>query len=293
MYTCLFLSGFFLLISGPILAQESPTVANSATASKWGQDKEQIASRLERTATLLETSSGAIKIQESSSSEAKALLDEARAIMKKARSSYESGNYEESSKLMGEATQKMFTGVRLADGGQSNKVKNENDFERRLQSVEVLLDAHRRISKEKGLKDESKPIESLMLQAKELASKGNVQDGRVKLDEAYVTAKLGIEKMRRGDTLVRTLNFASKEEEYHYELDRNDTHQMLIKMLLDSKGDSVRSMAAPLVAKATELRTQAEAQANHKEFEKAIATLEESTAELVRAIRGAGIYIPG
>ena len=39
--------------------------------------------------------------------------------------------------------------------------------------------------------------------------------------------------MRSGDTLVRSLNFASKEEEYRYEIDRNDTHQMLIKVLVE------------------------------------------------------------
>jgi hypothetical protein len=41
------------------------------------------------------------------------------------------------------------------------------------------------------------------------------------------------------------------------------------------------------------LRKTAEEQAAKREFDAAVKTLEESTRELVRAIRAAGVYIPG
>jgi hypothetical protein len=47
------------------------------------------------------------------------------------------------------------------------------------------------------------------------------------------------------------------------------------------------------VAKAKELRTQAEAAAAKRDHAQAVKLLEDSTVELVRAIRNAGIYIPG
>jgi len=101
--------------------------------------------------------------------------------------------------------------------------------------------------------------------------------------------------VRQGDTLVRSLNFASKEEEYVYELDRNDTHQMLIKVLLDEKrgSGSIDGMLKGYVDKAQALRGQAQSAAQRKDWTDGIRLLEESTAELVRAIRNAGIYIPG
>jgi hypothetical protein len=47
------------------------------------------------------------------------------------------------------------------------------------------------------------------------------------------------------------------------------------------------------VTESDELREQAEGYAGNKEYETAIDTMEESTRELVRAIRSAGVYIPG
>jgi hypothetical protein len=94
---------------------------------------------------------------------------------------------------------------------------------------------------------------------------------------------------------VRSLNFATKEEEYHYEVDRNDTHRMLVQMLLKDKrgGAAVDSMVEQSVTAAAQLRTQADEQASRRDHETAVKTLEQSTRELVKAIRGAGVYIPG
>jgi hypothetical protein len=45
--------------------------------------------------------------------------------------------------------------------------------------------------------------------------------------------------------------------------------------------------------KAEELRQQGEKEASNGNFEKAIKILEESTQQIIRAIRMAGIFIPG
>ena len=47
------------------------------------------------------------------------------------------------------------------------------------------------------------------------------------------------------------------------------------------------------VAAAAKLRAQAEEEASRRDHETAVRTLEQSTRELVKAIRGAGVYIPG
>ena len=98
-----------------------------------------------------------------------------------------------------------------------------------------------------------------------------------------------------GLIILGFLPFANKEEEYRYEIDRNDTHRMLVQVLLKDKrgGDAIDVMVDQAVAAAATLRTQAEAQASRREHEAAVKTLEESTRELVQAIRSAGVYIPG
>jgi len=70
---------------------------------------------------------------------------------------------------------------------------------------------------------------------------------------------------------------------------------MLLKVLLDDKmkNERIRESVDVHVAKSDELREQAVTQADNKDFETAIETLEKSTKELVMAIRSAGIYIPG
>ena len=79
------------------------------------------------------------------------------------------------------------------------------------------------------------------------------------------------------------------------ELDRNETHRMLIKVLLAEKmaNSPMQATAEKFIGKAEDLRSQAESAAAGEEFEQAISLLEQSTKELIRAIRSAGIYIPG
>jgi hypothetical protein len=49
----------------------------------------------------------------------------------------------------------------------------------------------------------------------------------------------------------------------------------------------------PLLDKAAGLRKDAEAQAQRGDHDGAIKTLEDSTRELIKAVRAGGIYVPG
>ena len=55
----------------------------------------------------------------------------------------------------------------------------------------------------------------------------------------------------------------------------------------------MRGTAETFINKAVVLREDAESAAGKKKYEEAIELLEESTKELIRAIRSAGVYIPG
>jgi hypothetical protein len=174
--------------------------------------------------------------------------------------------------------------------------KLENDYKARLESVNALLAAYKRVANEKGsgakgVAETVAQVEKGVAAAAQLAQANKFREGRAELDRAYLVAKAGISGLRSGDTLIRSLNFASKEEEYHYEIDRNNTHQMLIEVLLSEK--KADSMVQGFLAKAKDFRSQAEAAAGKQDYATGVKLLEDSTAELVRAIRSAGIYIPG
>jgi len=282
-------------------AADAPAAAETAASRpRTPETREQLERRLESVGTLIEKSSGAKQVEASGVVQAQAQRTKAGELRKQAEEAFRKGDYPAASALLDNAAKAMFDSVRLAAPEQVTGEKNKRDFNNRLESVKALLSAQKRISAEKKLgskgADTTAKIEAQVREAEGLAAAGKVDEGRVVLDKVYVTTKASIESMRDGDTLVRSLNFASKEEEYHYEVDRNDTHKMLVKVLLEEKRASnpnLESMVQKYLEQAAVLRANAEGLAAKKDHEGAIKVLEDSTRELVRAIRGAGVYIPG
>jgi tetratricopeptide (TPR) repeat protein len=257
--------------------------------------------RFQKVEKLLEESSAATRIKEGGNSQAQAKREEAKVLLAQARSAFDAGDPEQADQLLQRATTVMLEAVRMVAPDQSMVDKKYRDFDERLESIEALSAAHARIREEKGLTPASESdlyplVERKLAQAKALREQGKPEDGRRILDEAYVAAKVAIEHLRGGDTLVRSLHFATKEEEYRYELDRNDTHHMLVGVLVkegQQASAGVDKLVQQFMAKAKRLRQQAEQQAQKGAYEEAIHSLEQSTKEIVRAIRSAGIYIPG
>lgn len=267
-----------------------------AAQAQVAPDRTQLDRRKTSVETLIERSSAAKQVEASGSAAAQAIREKARAAHRAAVQATDEGDYARAGKLFDEATRSMVQAVREAAPEQLIEQKGRRDYEARLESVKALLAAQKRISSEKSTGAPGDAVtlrvEKLMAQAGQLAAANDLVRARSVLDEAYLAVRGAIGGMREGDTLVRSLHFASKEEEYHYEVDRNDTHRMLVTVLLSDK-PAAAAGTEPLMQRAAQLRLQAEAAAARREFSAAIEFLEESTRELVRAIRGAGVYIPG
>ena len=264
------------------------------------QDREQLERRAQSIGTLIEVSSAAHQIESSGVGAARERRDNARLIHREAVVALSGGDLANAAKLLDQAAREMIAGARLAKPEQVAGEKNKRDFQARLESALALLTAQQRITQEKSAgreaQDATRSIERQIGEAQALAGQSRYEEARPVLDRAYLTARVSIEAMRRGDTLVRSLTFASKREEYDYEIDRNDTHRMLITLLLADRKDAAGAMPASMQVftdKATSLRGQGEAQAKRGDHAGAIKLLEDSTRELVRAIRSGGIYIPG
>lgn len=264
------------------------------------QANDQVERRVQSVATLIEASSAARQIESSGVVAARERRDNARLIHREAAAALARGDAAAANKLLDEAAREMMAGARLAKPEQVTAEKAKRDFDVRMDSARALLAAQQRITQEKGAgreaQDAARSIEQQIGQAQQLAAQNRYDDARPVLDRAYLTARVSIEAMRRGDTLVRSLNFASKREEYDYEIDRNDTHRMLINVLLADRKEGSGAMPPNMqvsVDKAAALRGEAEAQAKRGDHAGAIRLLEDSTRELVRAIRAGGLYIPG
>lgn len=278
-----------IIVSGVVFA--APEKAQTAS----------VKNRLEFVERLIESSSGAKQIDSSNNQSANARREEARELYKQGQDAAKQGKDAKAHEMLDQATKVMFEAVRMAGKQEVVKDIELGRYQDRLDSLNALCDAYDRIRVEKKLgpaKDsELYPlVENRRSHAQTLKDENKLAEARKALDEAYAAAKVAIEHLRGGDTLVRSLNFATKEEEYHYEVDRNDTHKMLVTVLAEQKMKSdpnKRKAVDSFVEKAAQIRTQAEAKAGTGDFDAGVKLLEDSTKELVRAIRSVGIFIPG
>lgn len=270
-------------------------LAAATAASAQAIDRVQLERRIAAVETLLERSSAAKQIEAAGNAQARVHRERAREIHRKAAEAFKAGDLDTASRLLPLASLALFEGVRLAGAETVVADKQRADYDARLESAKSLAAAQRRIALEKkgvaGAAETSKAIDELIAQAEREAGAGDLAKARGTLERAYLVAKASIGSMRGGDTLVRSLDFATKEEEYRYEVDRNDTHLMLLRLLVADSGKAAGMQAAS--AQAQSLRARAERRAGEGAWAEAVGLLEESTKELVRAIRAAGIYIPG
>ncbi len=220
-------------------------------------------------------------------------------LYEKALQKIEAGDQPAASNLLNESAKKMFEAIKLSTPTVMIEEKIIADYGKRKESVRALRDAFNRISDE-NQETESKfkvnqQLDKLVANADLLLNNSEVPEARAEIDKAYHLLKVSIESIRSGQTLVRSLQFDTPKEEYLYEVDRNDTHSMLVGLLIDEKKQSswAKDNISKRVEEADNLRKQAETYASADAYEQAIQLLEQSTKELVRAIRSAGIYIPG
>lgn len=273
----------------------------AATVAADPVNRTDMSARLVYVERLLTESSAARKVDNSSNAEAIEMKAKAQSHFDNARELSEAGDVEAAEAELGQAIRLLTKAAKAANGDGADKVsqKQSDDYQSRRESVTALATAHDRIAKEKGLADMNRALQSKveadLAAADALLSGGQGDEARAALDATYEAVKASLEGLRGGDTLVRELNFETKADEYAYELDRNDTHMMLIEVLLAEKMESspMRASAEKFIGNAEELRSRAEKAADKQQFEDAIGLLEESTKELIRAIRSAGIYIPG
>ncbi len=258
-----------------------------------------VKSRLDNVRRLVSTSSGAQRIADGNNASAKSGQATARAHLDKAEAAYEAGDMATAQRELQLATEAMFGAIREMGTGKAGIEKKHREFDSKAESVDTLLNAVERVAKEKGglkkVEARAAEIRQKAARAQRLERSGKADPARDMLDAAYEEAKVELEKLREGETLVRSLNFASAEEEYHYELDRNDTHQMLLKVLLEDKAKQAgaKKMIDGFVDKSSEFRAKAEREAAGGNHKSAVKNLEEATRYLQRAIRSAGVYIPG
>lgn len=268
---------------------------SGATAAATDDD-DPLAKRLAMVHTLLYDSSAAKQVMNKGTEPA---LAKRREAIRHYETAMSGGDVETRGAQLNQAVALLYEAVALVKNGANGDEKAHRDFANRKSSLDALLAAHARIMDEKG----KSQLHTLLLaeieedadMADSLMAEGKVAEARAHLDKAYEVTMLSVEHARDGETLTRELKFETPRDEYAYELDRNDTHRMLVTVLLKDKleNEATKKRVSGFLEAADQYREAALEHAEAGRFEDAIGALELSTNELVKVIRGAGVYIPG
>lgn len=269
------------------------------TQQQFNITRQQVEKQAEFVKNLTQASSLAKKLDASTDVNVKSIYRAAKELYQNALTYINDDNNYAAAESLFHAKRMMFQAAKLA-GKQEVAQSNDNQiFELRLKSVNALLEAMQRIGDEKKVQEKTQQIKNRaeieIASAREMMRLGEPEKAQKTLDTVYIYVKTAVSELRSGDTLVRSLHFKTKKEEYLYELDRNETHSMLVTLLLAEKmkDPQARARAQKFLDMAEDLKQKAQESAHNGNYEKAVEHFEASTRQIIRAIRSAGLYIPG
>lgn len=280
-------------------------VAAGLASTAAAQDKPRIpvtAANTEQKAKFvnnLVTNSAALRsIEQSGDPEAIATVKTARELLDKANADITAGNFEAANDKLNEIVNQVRTVTQKVSEHSVKGARAKEMLENRKATVKALVDAYERVAREKGagsVTEKKAVVQKYISEADMLSARGDDEGALRLMDQAYAAVSGDVATLRDGDKLVKELKFASAEDEYTYEVDRNDSHFFLLKLTLSEKSPdpSILAQIETQKQQAQQLRTEAEGLAKSKDHVQAVKLLGQSTEVLIRALRMGGAYIPG
>lgn len=252
---------------------------------------EQAVRDIESTRTLIEKSKSAAQIEATRTPESLARREEARALLREAEIASSRGDFAATTRLLTESKKKFFEAVRAANPEGVKSDKARIDYDNRLASVRVLRDALGRLGGARNAAVVAE-VDAAIRDSEALAGRGQHAAALVALDKGYAAVKSANVEQRDHTEQVASKNFANKEEEYRYELGRNDDYAALSQGVLPGLSPQMQPMFKPVVERGDALRKTALEAAANKDWNTAVTMLENSTAEFKKVIRAAGVPVP-
>ena len=171
-------------------------------------------------------------------------------------------------------------------------------YEKKLKSVQGLLAAHKRITDlssdaetERALQ---KKVLPLLAESESDVKQQKYEEAFASLSKAYFLIASSINTQRSGQTLIRSLDFATEKEAYEYEFGRYENYQMLVNMMIDERKAFKRdARTKPFFDEAARYQSQAEDLAKQGQYTKAAELIEKASKSLVNLLRDSGVHIPG
>lgn len=236
------------------------------------------------------------RVIKSENSQAIEQLSQARELLEQAKIQYDDGELQLADENI-TAGLKHMTSV-------SRKIKNNDrvDNARRVlfqelkQHVQSFAEAFERVAKEKNSRlinemlDRNK-LNGIVHRADALYQEGQLALANHELKQAADMVDEALRDARHEDVLLHELDFDSIEDEYNYEIKRNESYLMLINLLQEkhSTSEASRQFVNKIVSSNKQVLEKAEKYAATGNMIGAIRVLEQGTDKLSRALRMTGV----
>ena len=133
-------------------------------------------------------------------------------------------------------------------------------------------------------------VDTLRSEAAALANGGRIVDANRKLGEAYRHAVETLSRLRAGQTVTLSLNFATPADEYRYELQRFESSEILVGLMInEGRADGARTRVDGFLREGRRLHGVAAASADSGDHGDAITAMEEAAAQLNLALQAMGL----
>lgn len=235
------------------------------------------------------------RIMKSSDSSAVEQLSQARLLLEQAQSSYDDDELSLADEKISSGLKKMTTVSRKIKDDDRVENARKQLFHELKQHIEMFSNAFERVVIEKNdtmvdaMLDRNK-IKTIVQRADVLYQEGQLALANHELKQAADIVDVALRDARHKDVLLHELNFDSIEDEYVYEIKRNESYLMLINILQDKKYESEasRQFVNKILSSNEQDVKEAEAKAAKGDKKSAIRILEKSTDKLSRALRMSG-----
>ncbi len=244
---------------------------------------------------ILTRSNRAKEVRASGNDKAIAILRAASEHCEMAKSLLDEGEFDKSNLEIQKSFQNISVAFRMVvDKKKETEVAREQ-YDLLYSRVKNFSDLFNQLpaDKIKGILDADK-LNMLIKKAESIDQKNQPKQALVPLSEAADMLEQALSDARKDETVIYALEFLTPEDEYNYELQRNDNYTLLINMIMDAGPPENRKklpLIRMLVNKNEELVVEADNLFKNGAVDEAIILLEKGNKTLVRALRLGGLTL--
>lgn len=242
--------------------------------------------------TVIVDSKGAQRIRTSDNEEAKEMLEQAMEDLEEAREEFEDEDYEEAEELVNIALKAATKATQMVPDKEARLKADKNRYNQLY--LEVLSYKNWNKDNPDLAEDADLDMDAIMVEVDVAHKESKKQEydaanKRLQLVLNDIVAKTS--KAVQGKVSVFDKNFETAEEEFHYERKRNDEYERLQDVAIEKKvpGKGVIMLMGRFKKKAISLREDANAHAEDENYSQAIAKLQASTEEYLKALKMVGV----